>query len=361
MKKNIFNTDNFNWWIGVVEDRMDPEKLGRCKVRIFGYHPEFKEDLTTEDLPWAWPIQPITSAGISGKGSTPLGPLPGTWVIGFFLDGEDMQQPTFFGVISSMVSGETYEPEPEPETTNNPNIDILRTEDGKPVLDSSGNPIQTGKPVKEGWELGSTSERFESGGRGPGTINDYLGKASGDYGGASYGTYQFASYLPKINKNGKHRPDAKSSPLMSYLRSSKYGDNFKNLTPATPEFDSTWKKLASQDPAGFKADQHDYIKANYYDVMVNNLKRNGFDASKYGPGVQDLIWSTAVQLGPANTSVFTQPLANKSTLNDKDVVNLVSEYKKSRVNILFRSSSAEIRTSVKNRYESEQKTLLTLC
>jgi hypothetical protein len=99
--QRIFNKDGFNWWIGVVEDRMDPEKLGRCRVRIFGYHTDSKIILPTKELPWATPIQPITSAAISGIGSSPLGPVEGTWVIGFFLDGEDMQQPAIFGTIST--------------------------------------------------------------------------------------------------------------------------------------------------------------------------------------------------------------------------------------------------------------------
>ena len=89
---NIFNKDGFIWWIGVVEDRMDPEKSGRVRVRIYGYHTDEKELLPTKDLPWAVPITPITSAAISGIGSAPLGPVEGTWVIGFFLDGADMQQ-----------------------------------------------------------------------------------------------------------------------------------------------------------------------------------------------------------------------------------------------------------------------------
>jgi hypothetical protein len=83
--QRIFNKDGFNWWIGVVEDRMDPEKMGRCRVRIYGYHTDSKIILPTKDLPWATPIQPITSAAISGIGSSPLGPVEGTWVIGFFL------------------------------------------------------------------------------------------------------------------------------------------------------------------------------------------------------------------------------------------------------------------------------------
>jgi hypothetical protein len=364
---HIFNRDGFNWWIGVVEDRNDPEKMGRCKVRIFGYHTDDKDDLPIKDLPWAWPIQPITSAGISGKGTSPLGPLPGSWVVGWFLDGKDMQQPAFFGVISARAGEMTFDPSnddkpktDQPDTTTNPNDGFLRDSQGEIVRDSQGDPIRTGKPPVPGWELGKTSERFESGGRGPGTINDYNGKSSGDFGGASYGIYQLASYLPAVSGNGKTRPSAKGSPLETYVKRSKYANEFKGLAPATPEFDNKWKEIASNEANDFRKDQHDFIKSRYYDVMVTNLKRYGFNADKYGPGVQDLIWSTAVQLGPTNTSVFTEPLSGKSTLTDKDVINLVSEYKKARVPVLFKSSSASIQEGVKSRYESEKIALLKL-
>lgn len=364
---SIFNRDGFNWWFGVVEDRNDPEKMGRCRVRIFGYHTDSKELLPTEDLPWAWPIQPITSAGISGKGSSPLGPLPGTWVVGWFLDGIDMQQPAFFGVISARAGDKIFEPDNEnkpkpeqPDTTTNPNDGILKDDTGQPVTDSQGEPIKTGKPPVADWELGKTSEQYESGGRGPGTINDYKGKAAGDYGGASYGTYQLASFLPATTSTGKSRPSAKNSPLETFIRRSKFANDFKGLQPATDAFDNKWKEIAANNTSEFRKDQHDFVKARYYDVMVTNLQRYGFNAAKFGPGVQDLIWSTAVQLGPTNTSVFTEPLNGKSTLTDKDVINLVSEYKKARVPVMFKSSSTSIQQGVKSRYESEKIALLKL-
>ena len=36
-------------WTGKVVDVNDPMKLGRCKIRVFGYYDEVKDD----DLPWA--------------------------------------------------------------------------------------------------------------------------------------------------------------------------------------------------------------------------------------------------------------------------------------------------------------------
>lgn len=355
--QRIFNKDQFNWWIGVVENRRDPEYLGRCKVRIYGYHTDSKELLPTKDLPWCVPIQPITSAAISGKGSSPLGPVEGTWVIGFFLDGEDMQQPAMFGTIATKAAARAFvQTEPKEETTN-PNDGVLRDSSGNPVKDEAGNPVKAGVPSVEGWELGQTSEKYESGGKGPGVISIY---DSNDPGGVSYGTYQFASFLPERMKNGNARPSSKNSPVTQFVTNSKFKDMFKGLGPATQAFDSKWKEIAANSTKEFKDDQHDYIKKKYYDVMITNLNRAGLDLTKYGPGVQDLVWSTAVQLGPARITAFTQPLKNKNELTDTDIINLVSDYKIANVDTFFKSSGQDIKDSVRKRYRSEKADLLKL-
>ena len=35
-KNNFLGMDGFYWWLGVVENRNDPLKIGRVQVRIFG-------------------------------------------------------------------------------------------------------------------------------------------------------------------------------------------------------------------------------------------------------------------------------------------------------------------------------------
>jgi hypothetical protein len=88
-------------YTGVVENRIDPARLGRCQVRVVGLHTENKKDLPTELLPWAYPMQPVTSAAMNGIGYTPLGPVEGTWVIVFFRD-EEKQQPIMMGTIGGI-------------------------------------------------------------------------------------------------------------------------------------------------------------------------------------------------------------------------------------------------------------------
>lgn len=94
--------EGFVWWQGVVEDRHDPLYLGRCKVRILGWNTEEKVHQSTESLPWAYPVQPITSAAQTAVGTSPLGPVEGTWVLGFFRDGESAQEPMFFGTFGGI-------------------------------------------------------------------------------------------------------------------------------------------------------------------------------------------------------------------------------------------------------------------
>lgn len=94
--------NGFVWWQGVVEDRHDPLYLGRCRVRILGFHTEDLTDMPTNSLPWAYPIQPITSAAQTGVGISPTGPVEGSWVVGFFRDGENAQEPVFFGTLGGI-------------------------------------------------------------------------------------------------------------------------------------------------------------------------------------------------------------------------------------------------------------------
>ena len=97
--KNFMGKDGFQWFVGVVEDRNDPKTLGRLRVRCLGYHTEDLTKLPTSDLPWAHPMNPITSATVSGLGQSPLGVVEGTWVVGFFTDGSDAQQPMIMGTL----------------------------------------------------------------------------------------------------------------------------------------------------------------------------------------------------------------------------------------------------------------------
>ena len=91
--------NGFLWFVGVVEDRQDPQYTGRVRVRALGHHTSNNQLLPTADLPWAQVVLPITSSGISGIGQTPLGLVEGSWVFGYFRDGERRQEPLVLGSL----------------------------------------------------------------------------------------------------------------------------------------------------------------------------------------------------------------------------------------------------------------------
>lgn len=91
--ENFIGKDGFVWWMGIVEARNDPLGLGRCKVRIFGWHTNNTSELPTDDLPWALPMYPINNSKSFSA------PRLGEWVVGFFMDVTSAQSPVMMGVI----------------------------------------------------------------------------------------------------------------------------------------------------------------------------------------------------------------------------------------------------------------------
>lgn len=134
LKSGIIGKDGFVWWIGRVakRDTWFRENLGnafsgeqgfRCKVRIIGYHP-FDDKLKEEDLPWAQ-VMLDAASGNAANGSTML-LQGGETCVGFFLDGEDAQQPVVIGLlhrnanVKESVTDELKRAEGETEFKNAP-------------------------------------------------------------------------------------------------------------------------------------------------------------------------------------------------------------------------------------------------
>lgn len=106
--------DNVRWFLGVVEDnKNDPEMLGRVRVRIFGLHNAYLDEVPTDKLPWASVLIPSTFGGVSGIGRSPTGIEQGSWVFGMFMDGKHSQNPVVFGSIpkKELLPGKDITPE----------------------------------------------------------------------------------------------------------------------------------------------------------------------------------------------------------------------------------------------------------
>jgi hypothetical protein len=197
------------------------------------------------------------------------------------------------------------------------------------------------------WALGQTSKFFESGKGGAGTVS--TGK--GDFGGASYGTYQLSS---------------KQGTLQEFLKSSGYGSQFEGMKPGTKAFNQRWKSIAQNDPR-FGTAQHDFIKASHYDPALAGLKKAGIDLSGRSAAVQDALWSTSVQFGAGNekkgaVALFLKALAGKDVakMADQEIVAAVQDYKIANNDRLFSRSSDQVRAGTLNRARKEKTQLLSL-
>ena len=110
---------HFNWWIGQIpndetwRDNINPTKHKsvkdipgwglRYKVRIIGFHDQEETSISSDQLPWAQIMYPVTAGGGQGGAFQTSAIRPGNFVFGFFLDGADQQVPVIMGVLGANV------------------------------------------------------------------------------------------------------------------------------------------------------------------------------------------------------------------------------------------------------------------
>lgn len=190
---NFLGKESFRWFIGVVTDyKKVPDGSGggyKAKVRIIGYHPDAKSVISDNDLPWAHVLVPLNmGSGESGTGVS-FNTRGSETVIGFFLDGDNGQQPV---IIGSLFSGydidhpnswndgtngfNPFNPKKTPINTNN-----ISSKTGK-VPNSSGIPN-----VSNDVGIGSSSTPSQ-------------GKVATDLGGSNRQTVSVPAVCKSSNK-----------------------------------------------------------------------------------------------------------------------------------------------------------------
>lgn len=190
--------------------------------------------------------------------------------------------------------------------------------------------------IVTGNNLGRVSEKYESGGRGVGTIS--TGK--GDAGGVSYGTYQLAS---------------KTGTMRSFLNSKEaepYAGRFEGLEPGTPEFNKAYKEVVKSDPEGFSEAQHAYIKRTHFDPVAAYAKAKGMDVND--PAIQEALWSQSVQhSGKGNRKIIDSAVAKGGETNE-DTINALYD---ARGDYAGQYASA---SATHNRYARERQDVLAI-
>jgi len=202
--------------------------------------------------------------------------------------------------------------------------------------------------------LGGLSERFESGGRGPGAVSS----GKGDPGGVSYGTYQLAS---------------RTGTVGTFLANegAPWGVEFGNLRPGTEEFSAKWREIASRDPDRFADAQHDFIRRTHYlPVVTAILTQTGFDLDSRHQAVRDAVWSVAVQHGGATrilksaVSQMDEVLTRDHPAYDRRLVKAIYAQRSAYVlRVAGRSGPAArntLESITRTRYPEELKTALAM-
>lgn len=193
-------------------------------------------------------------------------------------------------------------------------------------------------PAHEG--LGGMAAAFESGKAGSSAIG------WDSTGGTSYGKYQIAAKTGTMDKFMDH---LKKTNPEAFERLSKAGPSDAGKQGA---FAQEWKKLASE--GKLQESEHEFIKKTHYDVGVNKIKDKGLQ-EKIGKSkaLQEVMWSTSVQHGGGGAGgIFNK--VYKEGMSEEDLIKAIYKERGTR----FGSSTAQVRSSVQNRFAQEQQLAL---
>ena len=121
----------------------------------------------------------------------------------------------------------------------------------------------------------------------------------------------------------------------------------------TKAFQDAWKNVAREHPQEFEQEQDAYIKKTHYDPQVQKLAQVGFNLNNASPALKQVVFSTAVQHGPA-TDVITKAIRRVGTTNESSLINEIYKERSTR----FGSSTPSVQKCVQNRLVQERNLAL---
>ena len=144
---NFLGKESFRWFIGVCTKYSKITEGGyKVKVRIIGYHPDAASVIKDDELPWAHVLVPLNMGSGTGATGISYNARGGEHVIGFFMDGDNGQQPVIIG--SLFTGSEIQFPNTWDKGTNNFSGYKQNTKPLSSLTRSSktgtGNPSSTG-------------------------------------------------------------------------------------------------------------------------------------------------------------------------------------------------------------------------
>ncbi|MDR2669410.1 MAG: hypothetical protein LBC14_05600 [Desulfovibrio sp.] len=150
------------------------------------------------------------------------------------------------------------------------------------------SPLPT-LPVTSGNEIGALAAKFESGEEGIAAIG-YDGK-----GGTSYGKFQIASRVGTMRAFIGYLRD--TAPDLASRLSACGPANTGSRSGRMP---TEWRKIAAEQPERFEQLQSDFIRTSHFEPAVAGIAGvTGVSFDKLPPVLREVLFSTAVQHGPA--------------------------------------------------------------
>jgi len=201
-------------------------------------------------------------------------------------------------------------------------------------------------------ELGTLSAKYETGGRGPGTVST----GSGDPGGVSYGSYQMATKMGTVTR-------------FVTQGGFPWAKDFANLQAGTAQFTAVWKRIAADQTDAFQSAQHAFIKKTHYDLLAAKiLTDDDLDVNSRSRALQDVVWSTAVQHGGATPIVHracaTLTCKQTDSEYDEQLIRAVyAERGKTKADgnlAYFSKSSPNVQAGVAKRFKNELQDALAM-
>ena len=186
----------------------------------------------------------------------------------------------------------------------------------------------------------------------------YISTGAGDYGGVSYGIYQFSTTTGSardfVNWTKKNDQD-----VYKYFKAE------GNPRPSTAAFNRAWKKAYKELGTKFEKSQYDFASEYLIKPAYNRVKKRfGLDLKKSRAREEYLI-STAVQFGPGGICNLFKEVENRGiklddNMDDSELLSIMCNHKRDTVAYHFRSSSSKVKAAARQRFIREKKELLKI-
>ena len=187
----------------------------------------------------------------------------------------------------------------------------------------------------------------------------YVSPGTGDYGGISYGLYQFSTTT------------GSAKDFVNWSKDSDYPEIYKifqdagNPKAGTPAFGKAWKKCYIELEGKFEEAQTEFAMGELINPGYKKVKKEtGIDLKKSRARTEFLI-STANQFGRGGIVTLFKEVQNKGIklsddMSDTELLGIMCQHKYDTVDYHFRSSSSAVQRSARLRFKREKKELLKI-